>query len=528
MTAIHRTRAVPIPQSQPLDSRQVKNSAGGFVFPLGLEATLDRFLILGTAGGTYYASERKLTREGMAVCTRAAQELAPREYADRVINAGNTAPKRTYALYAIAAALIDGPTELRQLAPKMAREVCKTGTDVFELASYVKGNRGWGSTVKNTFDEFLVSKELEELALWTVKYRSRHGWTWDDLLRVQHPNVTGQRDTLFRWITKDVDGLTGIKVVDGFRKVQGITDEAEIIETVTSYGLPWEALTDEQRTPAVWKACLPNIGNWAVIRNLATFTRMGLSDDRAFVGDVIERIRRSHRVHPVTILEALRTYQSGGRLGRSTNAQYKPQGLWIAALEDALDASFTGGVESTNRDVYVGLDVSGSMGSAVSGSAVLSCRDVGAALALAIVKNEPWSTVKGFTSGGRENWRADTMLTDLNFSPRSTFGEAVQQTANLPFGGTDCALPMIDAHAHQLGVDTFIVITDNETWAGSMHPMEALKEYRKRSGRKAQLAVIALTATNFSIADPADPLTLDFVGFSSDLPKALAAFMKMG
>jgi 60 kDa SS-A/Ro ribonucleoprotein len=87
---------------------------------------------------------------------------------------------------------------------------------------------------------------------------------------------------------------------------------------------------------------------------------------------------------------------------------------------------------------------------------------------------------------------------------------------------------MIDAAKRGLGIDTFIIVTDNETWHGSIHPMQALREYRQKSGRQAQLAVVALTSTGFTIADPTDPLTMDFVGFSSDLPKALAAFMKMG
>jgi 60 kDa SS-A/Ro ribonucleoprotein len=529
MTAIHRTRAVPTPQSQPLDRSQVKNSAGGFVYPLGLEGAFDRFLILGTGGGTYYASERKLTLEGMSLVEDAALKLSPREYADRVVNAGNTAPKRTYALYAIAAALIHGSPELRAKAPEMAREVCKTGTDVFELASYVKGQRGWGPTVKHVFNEFLVEMDLEKLALWTVKYRSRHGWTWDDLLRVQHPNVTGDRDTLFRWVTSDVDGLVGIKVVDGFRKIQGVTNEQEVIEIVTSYGLPWEALSDEQRTPAVWKASLPNIGAWAVLRNLATFTRLGLSDDRQFVMDVIGRIDQANRVHPVTLLEALRTYGAGGVLGRSRAAVYRPVPQWLSAIEGTLERSFTDGVESLGRDVYVGLDVSGSMRDPVAGSFVLSCRDVGAALALGFVKNEPFTEVNGFTStSGRYSFREPPALVHFGWNQRTTFDTVVRETSGLPFGATDCALPMIDAAKRGLGIDTFIIVTDNETWHGSIHPMQALREYRQKSGRQAQLAVVALTSTGFTIADPTDPLTMDFVGFSSDLPKALAAFMKMG
>lgn len=54
------------PQSEPLLGREaemVKNSAGGFTFAVDRWSQLDRFLILGCAGGTYYATERELTRE---------------------------------------------------------------------------------------------------------------------------------------------------------------------------------------------------------------------------------------------------------------------------------------------------------------------------------------------------------------------------------------------------------------------------------------------------------------------------------
>ncbi|MBW3069501.1 hypothetical protein GZ998_08305 [Actinomyces sp. 594] len=44
----------------------------------------------------------------------------------------------------------------------------------------------------------------------------------------------------------------------------------------------------------------------------------------------------------------------------------------------------------------------------------------------------------------------------------------------MPLGGTGCALPMLYAAEHELEVDTFVIYTDNETWADGIHPFQAL------------------------------------------------------
>jgi len=59
------------PQSEPVPGKpMVENSAGGFTFAVNDWTRLERFLILGSEGGTYYATERKLTRENAAVVDR--------------------------------------------------------------------------------------------------------------------------------------------------------------------------------------------------------------------------------------------------------------------------------------------------------------------------------------------------------------------------------------------------------------------------------------------------------------------------
>lgn len=57
------------PQSEPLRGT-VPNSGGGHAFALSDWARLERFLVLGSEGGSYYATPRKLTRENAQAVLR--------------------------------------------------------------------------------------------------------------------------------------------------------------------------------------------------------------------------------------------------------------------------------------------------------------------------------------------------------------------------------------------------------------------------------------------------------------------------
>lgn len=95
-------------------------------------------------------------------------------------------------------------------------------------------------------------------------------------------------------------------------------------------------------------------------------------------------------------------------------------------------------------------------------------------------------------------------------------------------GGTDCALPMLYAAARKLEVDVFHIYTDNETWAGGIHPFQALRQYREQTGIPAKLVIVAMTSTGFSIADPNDAGMLDVAGFDSAAPAVIADFAAEG
>jgi len=544
----HGTRRVP--QWAPLPD-QAPNSAGGFAWAVDVWTRLRRFLILGSEGGSYYASEWSLTRENAQAVEECVREDGLRAVAEIVrVSAEGRAPKNDPALYALALAAGLGDEATRKAALSALPHVARTGTHLFQFATFVEGFRGWGRSLRRAVGRWYAARSPEALAYQAVKYRQREGVTHRDLLRLAHParrvgagnptlDVSDEHARLFEWIVRggETDGLP--RLVEGFVRAQEAATPRDAAALVREYRLPREALQPEHLTsPEVWEALLDDMPMTALIRNLATMTRVGVlapgsdgtSQVVAQLGDV-ERIRRA-RVHPIAVLAALRTYAAGrGVRGRNT---WNPVREIVDALDGAFYAAF-GNVEPTRTRLLLALDVSASMmGGDVAGVPGLTPRDASAALALVTAATEERYEIVGFFAGkggfkkrGRAFHAGYTDgLTPLPISPRQRLDDAVKTVSDLPFGGTDCALPMLYAQALEREIDTFVIYTDSETWAGDIHPAEALRDYRRTSGIDARLVVVGMVSNGFSIADPADQGMLDVVGFDTATPQLISDFAR--
>jgi 60 kDa SS-A/Ro ribonucleoprotein len=232
---------------------------------------------------------------------------------------------------------------------------------------------------------------------------------------------------------------------------------------------------------------------------------------------------RAARVHPIAVLAALKTYASGRGM--------RGKGAWdpVAKVVDALDRAFYvafRNAPSTGKRTMLALDVSGSMGVGVAGMPYLSCREASAAMALVTAASEPSHMFTAFTAGRYTIRRWKTGLEQIAISPRQRLDDVVHQTARMPFGATDCALPMVEALKNGWEIDVFVVYTDSETWAGDVHPVQALRQYRERMGIAAKLVVVAMASNGFSIADPDDGGMLDVVGFDAAAPSLIADFAR--
>jgi 60 kDa SS-A/Ro ribonucleoprotein len=218
------------------------------------------------------------------------------------------------------------------------------------------------------------------------------------------------------------------------------------------------------------------------------------------------------RIHPIAVLAAMKTYAAG----RGVRGQYTwtPVAAIVDALDDAFYATFKH-VEPSGARTLLALDVSGSMDSGVvAGVPGLTPRVASAAMALVTAATEKQHAFVAFTTG----------LVELDLSPKWRLAEAVKRVSGLPFGGTDCAQPMLWAQGRRVEVDTFVVYTDSETWAGGIHPAQALREYRQRTGINAKLVVVGMVSNGFSIADPNDAGMLDVVGFDTATPSVISDF----
>ncbi len=528
------------PQSEPMAGREmdmIKNRAGGYTFALDEWARLDRFLVLGTEGATFYAGEREMTKENVEVVSRCVQEDGLRAVARIVeISEASRAPKNDPALLALAVAASIGDEAVRRAAFAALPRVARTGTHLLHFVAFVRQFRGWGRALRNGLGRWFLTKSAEDLAYQAIKYQARDGWSLRDLLRVAHPKAAGgvQPDIL-RWIVKGWDWVgdeppkdEALGVIWAFERLKKVTSPREAAALIARYRLPREAVpTELLKEEIVWDALLPSLGITAVIRNLASMTRVGLLAQGSDASrEVCKRLGdadtlRKGRVHPIQALGALLTYRSGK--GGRGNSSWTP----IASVVDALDGAFYlsfGSVESSGKRLMLALDVSGSMGCGqIGGMPGLTPRVGSAAMAMVTAAVERDPIIVGFT--GKYNL-TNTTLTPLNISPRQRLDDVVREISDLPMGATDCALPMLHAMERKLKVDAFVIYTDNETWAGRIHPMEALRQYRAQTGIPAKLVVVGMTATGSTIGDPNDAGILDVVGFDTATPAAIGDFIR--
>lgn len=520
------TRIGTPPQSEPLDSRQVENSAGGYSYPVDKWTRLERFLVLGSEAGSYYASERELTAENATAVLECLAEDGFRTVTTIIdVSKSGRAPSNDPALFALALAASKGDVKTRTAALFALPKVARIGTHLFHFADYVNGLRGWGRGLRRGISEWYLAHGPDELAYQVVKYQQRDGWSHADLLRLAHPKSSDPEiNAVMRYA---VDGMETLKsrlslfpqLIIAFEHVKTVKTAKEAAMAIRAFGLTREMVPAEfLNSPEVWEALLEKMPMEAMLRNLGNMSKAGLltpfSDAEATV--VIRltdsELIRTARLHPLKVLVGMRTYTGGKGL--------KGGGTWVPVenVVDALDEVFYMAfdtVQPTNKRHMLALDVSGSMSCGNVAGMPLTPREASVAMALVTARTEPRYQINGFSDE----------FVPINITAKDRLYSAVNKVSGLDFGGTDCSLPILHALKNKLPVDVFVVYTDSETWAGDVHPAQALRQYRDSMGIAAKLIVVGMVSNGFSIADPTDSGMLDVVGFDTAVPAVMAAFI---
>jgi 60 kDa SS-A/Ro ribonucleoprotein len=435
-----------------------RNEAGGRAYALPAKHALAQLAATGCFNGTYYAAAN-------------AQLDALRTLIDQV---DDNVFLAKLAVYARERALMkDMPAALlvvlakrdTQLLHRVFTRVVDNGRVLRTMFQMIRsgqfGCKGLSASLQRAFQRWLNEASVERLLAASIG----NSPSLRDVLRLARPTPKDNaRRALFGWLTNKLvekwapataaDLPEQAMGLDAFRKVESVEAQLLILGNLTAR---WDLLADAARGPAVWKAMARKMGPQALRMNLNTLARHEVLADAAMVQFVAERladakeIRRS-RQFPYQHLAA---YLNAG--------DEVPQKI-KTALHKAAEIA-CGNVPELPGPVVIGLDVSGSMGAAVTGNrgrgatSTMRCVDVAALFAAAILRRNPESVVIPF----------DTAAYEAKVDPSDSVLSLADRLAQYGGGGTDCSLPLRAANT-KYRTRPFagaVLVSDQESWVGT-------------------------------------------------------------
>ncbi len=244
--------AANVPQSQPLLG-QVPNSAGGFTFQVDDMKRLQRFLCLGSEGGTYYTSQQKLGKENAKAILRLIGAGRGVEVVAQIVEysvSGRTA-KQDPIIFALALCARADDRETKAAAYAAVEKVCRIPTHLFSFIAFCEAlsiGTGWGRAHRRAVCNWYNEKTAKSLAMAVTKYQNRGGWSHRDLFRLSHivPANSGVA-CVCRYVMKGLeeckkefgteadlqDTIIFLKAVDSAKTA----DEAALVQYIREMGL---------------------------------------------------------------------------------------------------------------------------------------------------------------------------------------------------------------------------------------------------------------------------------------------------
>lgn len=516
-TVINKTPQTELPVGH---QDMLKNNAGGYGFKITPQQLLERFLLIGTEGGTFYVKETKLTVDNARMIIDYIKTNG-KEVVNTVVTFANEnrAPKADTLVFVLTLAMTYGNEETKAAAYKAIPLVCKTSTQLFMLVRDIQNLRGWSRGLRTGVAKFYTDKTIEKIAYQLVKYRQREGFTHRDVLRLCHAAPKSREmDLLFKYAVGKLSASeTGSVLIDNFDVAMKTEDVGTLVDAIKAGKLTWEMVpTSKLNDPRVLGTLLETMPLVALIRNLNRFALAGMTDSHNDVVKTIigkfssDELVKKSGIHPVNVVNYLLTYSRG--YGFRGSQAWTPNQRIVDALENmfymAIDAK-----KGTGKNILVGVDNSGSMRNLINNSA-MNATQFANVLALTMLKTEPNSEVIAF------NTKRET----FPLGARSSLTEALRQP--LIGGATDCAVPIVHALEKKTKYDAIIILTDNESWAGKQHGFQALEYYRAKVNPNVKIVEVASVSTPNSTFPSDDRNLLRVVGFDASVLDLIEEFLK--
>jgi len=435
------------------------NEAGGQAYKLDARHALAQLAATGCFNGTFYAAADEQLATVMSLIDQVTDNVF---LAKLAVYSRQRAMMKDMPVALLVALSKRDPALFR----KAFDRVVDNGRTLRTLVQFVRsgqfGRKSLSYALQRAVQRWLNSGSVEKLLSASIG----NDPSLRDVLRLARPTPPDNaRRALFGWLTDkpvekwapatEADLPEEVLALAAFRKAE--TAEAQLL-ILGNLSARWDLLADAAKGPAVWAAIARKMGPQALRMNLNTLVRHGVigPDNREMTEYVAARladpdeIRRS-RQFPYQFLAA---YMNVG--------DEVPQKI-KAALHQAAEIA-CGNVPELPGPVVIGLDVSGSMGSPVTGNrgrgatSKMRCVDVAALFAAAILRRNPDSVVIPF----------DTSAYEAKVDPGDTVLSLAERLARYGGGGTNCSLPLAAANSRYASREFAgcVLVSDNESWVG--------------------------------------------------------------
>jgi 60 kDa SS-A/Ro ribonucleoprotein len=501
MSRIAQTFGAQNPTTRGTTRADTVNREGLPAFERPLAEKYLQLLLTNTLGNVYYATAESQVREAEAL--HAEMAGADPEYMGRALAyARNKGYMRSNPVYGLAVlAGVDGP----HFREAFDRVILTPGdlADFMVILGSLRQGQG-GRKVKRVVGAWLLARLTE---YWAIKYgstreRLRTGkrkkgeprartkpaartYTLRDTIKTTHPDFGGRSHEIISYLLHGLPEETGeweksLPQLRAFEALKRAGTDAERVRLIEAGRVPHEQASSFATSGAVWRAIVPQLPTFALLKNLATLERHALLDERVRVrapgpGEPAEMTVRDFCASRLDNADAIRNskllpYRFIDALGHVKDARLKDL---VRAAADHSVANLPE-IEGTT-DVF--LDISGSM----DGDIIKKAAIFGVSLAQRSRGDSKFYTFNAVVEEVPVS-RRDSMLT---------------QAERIHASGTTATYKCMELLvAQRRRVDNVILITDEqqnrlgETWGRQRTFFDYFDDYRRDVNRAVRLFIV--------------------------------------
>ncbi len=489
-----------------LPGTNAKNHEASPAYRLTPREALAQYAVTGTFNGTFYADGA----EQLEAVKALALQVEPEFLAKVAIHAAEKGHMKDMPVMLLAMLSSLQSDAFARAFPRVVKSGKMLRGFVQVMRSGAAGRKSLGTRPKKLVQAWLDRASTEQILYAMVG----NDPSLADVIRMVHPKpASEERKALYAWAIgkpHDYAALPDlVRALEAFRRDQ----------TMPVPDVPFQMLTSLPLTREHWVE-IASKGGWQMARqNINTFARNGVFEVEGFAGKLAARLRdpnaiRKARVFPYQLMMA---WKMAGREVREVVRD---------ALQDAMDIAIAN-VPSFNASVVLCPDVSGSMGSPVTGyrkgaTSAVRCIDVAGLMTAAFLRRNPDARVLPF----------ENAVVDIRLNRRDSVMTNAAKLAAIGGGGTNCSAPLRKLANEKAKVDLVVFISDNESWvdAGKHgEPTDVMTEWArvKRINPAAKLVCLDIQPYATTQAPTRDDV-LNIGGFSDAVYGVIAAFAASG